>query len=372
MYLLAFVTMIVQGSQMGSRVLATLFALELETSKWTIGLLIASYSFLPLLLAIYAGRVADRMGTRRPMLFGIGSMALGLLVPFVVPTVPALFVSATMVGLGFAFYNVSTQSLAGQYGPKADRTRNFATLSLGYSASNLVGPVTTGYLIEWYGHSRASGFLACSMLFALVVLYFSRSLNTVPLTGATGKPGSSFDLLSNPELRKILIASALIVTGWDLFTFYVPIYGHNIQLSPVEIGKLLGAFAVGGFVMRACLGPLTTRFRVRPVLMTAMFFGAAIYVVFPHIESYALLLLFSFLAGGALGTGQPLTLAMVFNRSPEGRSGEVTGLRLAINNMTHVLVPVGAGALGTLVGVAPVFLLASAFLVIGGLLSRRA
>jgi hypothetical protein len=106
--------------------------------------------------------------------------------------------------------------------------------------------------------------------------------------------------------------------------------------------------------------------------MTAMFFGAAIYVVFPFIENYALLLLFAFLVGGALGTGQPLTLAMVFNRSPEGRGGEVTGLRLAINNLTHVVVPVGAGFLGTLVGVAPVFLLASAFLVIGGLMSRRA
>lgn len=372
MYLLAFVTMIVQGSQMGSRVLATLFALELDTSKWTIGLLIASYSVLPLLLAIYAGRVADRLGTRKPMLFGIASMTLGLVIPFVFPTLTALFCSALMVGLGFAFYNVSTQSLAGQFGPKEERTRNFATLSLGYSASNLIGPVSTGYLIEWYGHSHASGLLACSMFFALVMLWFCRSLNTTPASGSSGKPGSSFDLLSNPELRKILIASALIVTGWDLFTFYVPIYGYNIGLSPAEIGKILGAFAIGGFVMRACLGPLTTRFRVRPVLMTAMFFGAAIYVVFPYIENYALLLFFAFLAGAALGTGQPLTLAMVFNRSPEGRGGEVTGLRLAINNMTHVLVPTGAGFLGTMVGVAPVFLLASAFLLIGGLMSRRA
>ncbi len=372
MYQLAFVTMIVQGSQMGSRVLATLFALDLQTSKWTIGLLIASYSLLPLLLAIYAGRVADRLGTRRPMLFGIGAMTVGLVVPFAFPTLTGLFASALMVGLGFTFYNVSSQSLAGQYGPREERTRNFATLSLGYSASNLIGPVSTGYLIEWYGHSTASGLLACSMFFALVVLWFCRSLDTTPASGQSGKPRSSFDLLANPELRKILIASALIVTGWDLFTFYVPIYGYNIQLSPAEIGMILGSFAVGGFVMRACLGPLTARFRVRPVLMTAMFFGAAIYVVFPHIEDYTLLLVFAFLAGGALGTGQPLTLSMVFNRSPEGRGGEVTGLRLAINNMTHVLVPSGAGFLGSLVGVAPVFLLASAFLLIGGLMSRRA
>jgi predicted MFS family arabinose efflux permease len=372
MYLLAFVTMVVQGSQMGSRVLSTLLALDLQTSKWTIGLLIASYSFLPLLLAVYAGRVADRLGTRKPMLWGGSSMALGLVIPFLFPVLPALFVSATLIGLGFSFFNVATQSLAGQYGPKTERTRNFATLSLGYSASNLIGPVSTGYLIEWYGHSATSGVLAVAMISALVLLAASPSLAAPGAASGSAKPGSAFDLLANPELRKIIIASALIAIGWDLFTFYVPIYGYNIGLSPAEIGKILGAFAVGGFVMRMALGPLTARFRIRPVLLSAMVFAAVLYVVFPFIEDYTLLLLVAFLVGGALGTGQPLTLTMAFNRSPEGRGGEVTGLRLAINNVAHVTVPVAAGVLGSIVGVAPVFMLASGFLLLGGWLSRKA
>jgi len=210
------------------------------------------------------------------------------------------------------------------------------------------------------------------MISALVILLVCRSLSAPGMPGGTTKPGSSFDLLANPELRKILIASALIVSGWDLFIFYVPIHGYNIQLSPAEIGKILGAFALGGFLMRAFLGPLTARFRIRPVLMTAMAFGALIYVVFPFIDDYVLLTVAAFLMGSALGTGQPLTLTMVFNRSPEGRAGEVTGLRLAINNVTHVSVPIAAGALGSIVGVAPVFMLAAGFLLMGGWLSRKA
>jgi len=122
MYLLAFLTMVVQASQTGSRIVSTLLALDLQASKWTIGLLIASYSVLPLLLAIHAGKVADRVGTRQPMLWGIAAMAAGLAVPFAFPVITGLFVSATLIGLGFAFFNVANQSLAGQYGPRSDRS----------------------------------------------------------------------------------------------------------------------------------------------------------------------------------------------------------------------------------------------------------
>jgi MFS family permease len=372
MYLLAFVTMIVQACQMGSRVLATLLALDLGAGKWTIGLLIASYSVLPLLLALYAGRVSDRYGTRRPMVWGGVAIAFGLAVPATIQSIPALFVSAVLIGLGFVFFNVATQSLAGQYGPKSERTRNFATLSLGYSASNLLGPVSTGYLIEWFNHAVASAVLAVSILVPITMLLLARSLAAPGAASDSGHARSSFDLLANAELRKIIFASALIVTGWDLFSFYVPIHGYNIGLSPADIGKILGAFAIGGFLMRLVLGPLTARFRIRPVLLSAMVLGALFFLAFPFVQNYLLLLLFAALLGAALGCGQPLTLTMAFNRSPEGRGGEVTGLRLAINNVAHVLVPVGAGALGSVLGVAPVFALAAGFLLVGGWLSRKA
>jgi hypothetical protein len=83
------------------------------------------------------------------------------------------------------------------------------------------------------------------------------------------------------------------------------------------------------------------------------------------------LLALSFGIGLALGCGQPLTLNITYNRSPPGRSGEVTGLRLTINNITHIGVPLAAGALGSALGVAPVFWVNAVLLATSGRLSRK-
>jgi len=371
-WLLALVVTVVQGGQMGSRVASTLSALDLGAGKLTVGLLIAAYSIFPLILAVYAGRIADRLGTRGPSVWGCLSMAAGLAVPALWSSIGALFVSAVLIGLGFAFFNVSTQSLAGHLGPRSQRTRNFSTLALGYSASGLLGPVAAGYLIEGRGYAFAFGTLAVALLVPAAVIASTRALGAPGTGRSVSGGGGAIDLLRNGELRRVLIAGALIATGWDLFNFYVPVHGHAIALSPVEIGKVLGAFAVGTFAVRLFLGRLTARFRIRPVLVVAMSAAAVLFLVFPWVDHYPMLLAVAFLCGMALGVGQPLMQTMAFNRSPEGRAGEVTGLRLAINNLNHVAVPIAAGALGSVMGAAPVFALTATFLVASAWLARRA
>ena len=53
-----------------SKVLATLFAIELGATQFHIGILVAVYSLFPMLLALYAGKLSDRLGVRLPMIAG--------------------------------------------------------------------------------------------------------------------------------------------------------------------------------------------------------------------------------------------------------------------------------------------------------------
>ena len=77
-------------------------------------------------------------------------------------------------------------------------------------------------------------------------------------------------------------------------------------------------------------------------------------------------------ADKAAGVSQPLTLNLAYNHSPPGRTGEVTGLRLTINNVTHIGVPIAAGSLAAVLGVAPVFWTSAALLAVAGYLTRKA
>ena len=347
MYLVVFLNVIIHGCLTGSRVVLSLFAIDLGVNALQIGLMVALYSATPLMLGVTAGRITDRYGVQPPMLFGAVLCACGLLLPYLWQHVGALYLSAIVIGTGFVFYNGAVQNLTGAWGPRADR----------------------GYVIEYFSHARAYLCLALSMLVAIAILLGSRSIRAVETPHATEHTQSAFSLLRTPELRKVLITSAMIVTGWDLYMFYLPIYGHSIGLSPSTIGIILGMFAIATFVVRFWLPQLNARFEARRVLAVSMFFGAAVFVVFPFAHNAWLIGVLSFGIGLALGSGQPIPLLMSYNRSPEGRTGEVTGVRMTLNHFTHTVVPVVAGGLGAAFGMAPVFVMIAAVLGVSGYLS---
>jgi predicted MFS family arabinose efflux permease len=291
------------------------------------------------------------------------------LLPFLWPKLPVLYLSAALIGTGFVLYNVAVQNLAGGLGTPEERTRNFSTLALGYAGGHMMGPLLAGYVIDYHGFTAAYLFFAVLSLLPIALLVRNRSLDAART--AVRQPGSPFELLQNAGLRRAIIVSGLVVTGMDLYTFYVPIYGHSIGLPATTIGTILGMFAAATLVVRIVLPWFTRRYGVEAVLSTSMFACAVFFLPFAFLEFVPALLALSFGIGLALGCGQPLTLNMAYNRSPPGRSGEVTGLRLTINNITHIGVPLAAGALGAALGVAPVFWVNATLLATSGYLSRK-
>ena len=368
MYLIVLLNVIIHGCLTGSRVVMSLFAIELGLDALAIGIMIALYSATPLLLGVTAGRVTDLYGVRPPMICGAVLCSGGLLLPYLWPHIAALYISAAVIGAGFVFYNVAVQNLAGAWGPREDRAKNFSTLSLGYSISSFIGPLAVGYIIEYFSHARAYLCLSLAALAAVAILLSHRKIRAVQTPQAAPHTQSAFSLLRQPELRKVLVTGAMVVTGWDLYMFYLPLYAHSIGLTPSTIGIILGAFAVATFVVRFSLPQLTARFTARRVLAISMFFGAVVFTVFPFAQNVWLIGALSFGIGLAMGCCQPLTLLMSYNRSPAGRTGEVTGVRMTLNHFTHTIVPVAAGALGSAFGMAPVFIMIASILAVSGYL----
>jgi MFS family permease len=370
MYLVTLITLIVQSCHVGSRMVTSLLAIDLGANPFLVGLLISSYSVFPLMLSVYSGRVSDRLGARYPMLAGMLASVAGTALPAWVPGLSTLFASAILIGTGFVFFNVSVQNLAGGLGAPEQRTRRFSTLALGYASGHLAGPIIAGYGIDHLGHGAAYLAFTGLGLVPAVILMGNRRLDT-PRRPAR-EQHSTFTLLRIPALRRAIIVSGLVATGWDLYMFYVPIHGHAIGLSAATIGNVLGAFAAATFVVRVVLPALTRRFGLENVLAWAVAASAVLFVPFPFVEYVPALLLLSFTIGLAMGCGQPLTLNIAYNRSPPGRSGEVAGLRLTVNNVTHMGLPVVAGALGAAFGTITVFWISAAILAACSPLARRA
>src|SRR3569832_1327322 len=72
----------------GARVTTSLYVLSLQASELTVGILIALFAFFPMLFAVAMGRLIDRTGIKRPMLYSCFAIAVGCALPSLIGGLP--------------------------------------------------------------------------------------------------------------------------------------------------------------------------------------------------------------------------------------------------------------------------------------------
>ena len=371
-YLVVALSMLNSIGQRGSKVAVSLYALELGAGAAAVGVLAALFAVFPLLLAVHAGRFSDRFGVRIPIACGSITMAAGLLIALGTHDIRWLFVSPALIGLGHIFFHVSIHNLVGSLGSDALRTRNFATFALGSSLAAFIGPSLAGFSIDLAGFRTAFAILACvSAISGLYVLLHKSLIPAHVRHEEEEQAKSAFDLLAIPGLRRTLIMSGVTLTGIELFSFYLPIYGRSIGLTPSVIGMVLSSYAVAGFIVRSFMHRLAQRYTEVGVLTGSLFLAALAYFVVPGLDDGWLLAAAAFALGLALGSAQPLTIILTYNQAPAGRSGEALGMRIMANKVTQIAVPLAFGGFGAALGSVPVFLATGVFLLGAGLISLK-
>ncbi|HTQ75168.1 MAG TPA: MFS transporter [Burkholderiales bacterium] len=367
LYLLIFVTLLNHSVFAGTRVAASLYAIHMEATPFTVGTLMALYALLPMFFAVSMGRWTDRVGARPPMLIGSVAIGSGASLPFLWPGMAALYMASVLIGSGFMMYQVAAQQIVGYIGKPEDRPVNFSLSALGFSISGFVGPMLAGFGIDGIGYTATFALLAGFPLVPIAVLGLDRL--RLPQPHAHAAPPdprrSVADLLRHRHLRPVFITSGLLATAWDMFTFAIPVYGASIDLSASSIGLVLGAFSVATFVIRGLLPAISRRLSAWPLLAASLAIAAGSFLMFPLLERAALLMAVAFFLGLGLGMSQPMVMSLLHNTVPSGRVGEAVGVRMTLVNASQISIPLLFGALGTALGMLPVFW-ATALLLSGG------
>jgi MFS family permease len=353
-----------------SRMTGSLYALANKASTFTVGVVMALFALVPMLIAVRAGRWLDVVGPWRPTLVGVLLMLGGMLLPAAFPyatsDVAPLLVAAAMIGTGATLVMLAIQQIVGERADPNRRAAAFSWLAMGASIAGFTGPVVSGLLIDEFGHRATFAVLVVVVLLALGLLWLNRGLFPEHKhRGSAPEPMHPFELLKHRELRRVLITTGLISMSWDLMTFVVPVHGTHVGLSASQVGFVLGAFSAATFSVRLAMPWLSRHVSEWQVLTYTLFNTSLGFALFPLFSSLAPLMMVAFLLGCGLGSAQPNVMSLLHSRSPEGRVGEALGVRTTIMNSSHVVLPLMFGAFGSVLG-ASAMLWAMAAVVAGG------
>jgi MFS family permease len=270
----------------GLRMSAPLLALREGRSAWSVGVLMALFALAPVLLALRAGRMADKHGYHRPVRVAVGLSLLGGAIAMLSTWAHGwlqfglLCAAAVLAGAGTNLGLIAILRTAGHWATDSvQRMRVFSWLGLAPSMANAIGPVLAGLMIDVEGFQLAFAVLLVLPLFSW---YFARR---VPAWKPDLPPGhgsgTAWDLLSLPGLKRLMGVNLVLSACWDVHTFAVPVLGHERGFNASTIGFVLGAFTLSVTAVRMLIPVLAHHVREVTVLRAAMLGTGVVFAAYP-------------------------------------------------------------------------------------------
>lgn len=341
-------------------------ALELGADEFVIGVLVASFAVLPLVLALTVGRLAGhlRFVAIVPVAGGV-ILAGASVLAAVSADLVALGVASALLGLGNLVLLLGTQAWLTRAATTARYDAGFGWLTAGMSIGQAIGPLITGVVVgqrDADPNVVAQAFwIAAGIGVAVAATSVSRA---TPRTGTGAEPEvmSPTAILRRPGVLTSMAVSVALLTSVDILAAYLPVIGEAVGIRPEVVGALLAIRGIASAVPRFLLGPLTRRWS-RTVLVAASTIGGALTMVAVALTDNLVVLMLVMVGGGFLiGLGQPLTMSLVALAVPREMRSEALAVRLVGNRIAQTGVPLLAGLLAVGAGSSAVFWMQGVFL----------
>lgn len=354
-----------------TRVTASLWVLKQGYGEASVGMLLSLFAVAPIALSLWAGRLADRHGLHRPVGMGVLLAFVGAVLALAIPHLWAIATGCLLCGGAVAMAGVAMQREAGLMAQEPGELKKiFSWMALGPALSNALSPIIAGLLIDHVGMSAGFAFAA---LLPLLAWALARKVprNPPKVYTKSFRERAAWDLFRLPAYRRLLIVNLALSAGWDAHSFVVPVVGHARGLSAASIGLVLGSFAVAATLVRLAIVRFADDIDEAKALRAAMALAMLTFIAYAWLPGTLGLVAGSALLGVALGSVQPMVLAMLHRATPHERHGQALGLRMLTLNGATVGMPVGFGMLAAATALAAPMWLMAGLLLLAQLPARK-
>ncbi len=362
---------------------------EFEVSRAVIGMYTSLLYLVSACLSVFTGWIADRIGAKKGMLIGIGSIGVLLAVHALAPSFALVLALAAVCGVGFSIVSPAAAKGVARWFSPSERGTPMGIMSTGWALGGVIGagslPVLAG-LFGWRTAAVAAGALILTAAGIIHHFYHRPSDSDEESAPADGQHSSlpALDSLREDFLRLVADRRMLLLCFLGLifggiggsvashFTLFLHLdHGFTeefagLSFALLQVGSVLGRPGWGLVSEKLLAGSRRKGFLLLStgIALVAMSFGLS-FRLFPQ-ASTLLLVMMGFLAG-ATARGYPgILYAAVSEQAGKERSGISMGFCLIFVRLGITLAPPAFGYLADVTGTYELSWLVAGLLVLAG------
>ncbi|TSB47381.1 MFS transporter [Alkalicoccobacillus porphyridii] len=323
-----------------TRPVIALYGLSFGASELQIGLILAIYAVVPLLLAIPIGGYIKKVGAEVLFRWGAWLMCISAILYLLSMEVSILIVAQIVAGIGQLFVWLTVQVMITGEAAKPSKAKRIATFSFYMALGQLLGPVTAGFSLEWAGYF--SVFLLYGVI-CVVIMFAGYRIQKIHVDKESAvqpeRRTPAFALVRNKGVAAGLVASFVMLFIVDTRMSYVPLYLEVNDFNYLQIGILLTIASAAGLLVKAVYERLTKVWSMSTILMWSFFFSMLLLMVVPITQNIILISAVLAVSGFSLAINQSVSMSLISEHTTSQERGTAFGLRLLMNRAAQLLNP---------------------------------
>lgn len=340
----------------GFKAMLPLVQEEFLISRTQVGFYSSFYFLSAVLIAVFSGKIVDRLGTKKGLVLGAGVVGIMMILHSLSPFFWVILILAFFTGIAFSIITPSVNKGVLELADPSKRSFFMGIVHGGGGFGGFLGAVMLPFFGEMVGWRTA---LLYGSVFAIAIAFFisrfyrpeniqADKINKSPPKGSTSLKKDLLFFLRNRYLLSIFSMGLVFGMSISSVVGHFPLYlTQDLGFSTTLAGLGLGIFHIGGIFGQPCWGLVNDKVfhgdRRKGLFLLGMlitvltlFFGLVV-SRFPF-PPYAVLI-FSFLLGFCIMGVIAIYFTAVSELVSKEHVGVVTGVALIFPRTSTVIAP---------------------------------
>jgi len=275
--------------------LLILYLVNLGYSPFLAGALLTFSRLLYSIAMMTTGSLSDRIGRKRPMIWGFALTALAMLAMSIMMNQSAVAILVVFIWLGFSFQSPAASAVVSEMALLGKTAIAFGWYYTSISVAKVLGQIIVGVTVQNYGYSNTlllAGATAIGSM-TLIFRYKERHHNeNASLNFYEDLKHGVRIIRSERRLQYLSIALSVHAMGFFMSYTFIPLVAEVDQgLSKTAIGILLALFSVGSALALLPFAVITNKIGGLNMLTWHLALSSMTWWIYPLLNSYGIIIL---------------------------------------------------------------------------------